>query len=99
MTKEEMIKLFSTPDHGYRDVREKADAGLIGIMPLVFTLAIVSGMNDTGYDNRWCYRCSIAAGAALDTWDGAEGTEPKSRHRHPSSGRRIDEHGNETINF
>jgi hypothetical protein len=81
----------------YRDIQEKGDHGLVGIAPFIHTHAIISDIDSYGYGDRWCYHTYAAAKAALDAWDG-EG-EPQGWHRNPTTGRRRDEAGNETINW
>lgn len=49
---------------GYVHVRELPEAGICGIMPMLFTHALIAGMNTHGYEDRWCYRSEAAALAA-----------------------------------
>lgn len=60
------------------------------LMPLMFTVAIVTDLNLYGYGDRWCYHSLEDALTALLTWAvrGAEG-EPAGWHRHPKTGRRV----------
>lgn len=102
MTKPDPDKQYLTilaESCGYLDVVEKGDAGLCAIQPLMFTYAVLAELNMTGYGNRWCYHTYKDAKAALDAWDGADGTEPSGWHRHPKSGRRRDENGNEEVYY
>lgn len=77
--------------NGYLHVCEKGDAGICALMPLMYTFAIISECNMYGYGNRWCYHNYADAKAAFDAWDGKDGTEPTGWHRHPATGRRVDE--------
>jgi hypothetical protein len=77
----------------YTDAQVKGDAGVVAITRLMYTHAILAGICGWGYEDRWCYSSYAKARAALDAWTGAEGTEPAGWHRHPSSGRRVDENG------
>lgn len=86
-------------ENGYLDLTDKGDAGLCGIVPLMFTMAIVADIGQYGYEDRWCYKSYKDAKAAFDAWDGADGTEPTGWHRHPKTGRRRDENGNEEVYF
>lgn len=70
--------------------------GDAAIMPLAFTAAIVADLCEWGYGDRWCYKTYDAAKAALDAWDGTG--EPKGWHRHPATGRRV-ENGVEVVYF
>lgn len=81
----------------YMFVQEKGDYGVACIIKLAFTYAILAEMHMDGYEERWCYKDFASVKNAFDAWDGT--TEPTGWHRHPKTGRRIDEHGNLTINF
>jgi hypothetical protein len=72
--------------NGYMDYREFANGNDACITPLMFTCAILSGIEDWGYTDRWCYESYEKARAALYAWNG-EG-EPQGWHRHPGTGRR-----------
>jgi hypothetical protein len=63
----------------------------------MFTQAIITDIDAWGYNDRWCYHSHLAAAQALEGWDG-DG-EPEGWHRHPKTGRRRDEDGNEWINL
>lgn len=78
--------------NGYRDIRELGDHGIVAIMPLAFTHAIITECNEWGYGDRWCYKTYQDAKNALESWDGTG--EPTGWHRHPDTGRRYDENGN-----
>jgi hypothetical protein len=69
------------------------------IVKFLFTFAIVKGTigNRTNYDDRWCYSELDKAFLAFVAWDGTG--EPEGWHRHPATGRRRDETGEEYINF
>lgn len=69
----------------YKEFEDGEEAGVIELM---FTYAIVSGLSGFGYEDRWCYHSQDAAEKALTEWDGEYGTEPEGWHRHPSTGRR-----------
>lgn len=63
-----------------------------GVMPFLFTWAIVSDFDHAGYRDRWCFETLGDALGALEAWDGE--AEPEGWHRHPNSGRRMDKQGN-----
>jgi len=63
------------------------------IMPFMFTWAIITDLSAIGYEDRWCYHELVDALGALEDWNGQG--EPEGWHRHPLSGRRRDEAGNE----
>lgn len=70
----------------------------MAIAPFMFTYAIITGeMGDrTSMGDRWCYKDRRAAEEAFHAWDGQG--EPEGWHRHPASGRRRTETGEEYIN-
>jgi hypothetical protein len=76
---------------GYHQLKTFADGSQAALTPMMFTTAIVSGINRYGYEDRWCYHKVADAIKALAEWDGTG--EPKGWHRHPSTGRRVDENG------
>jgi hypothetical protein len=82
---------------GYKNIKHFDNGDTAAIMPLLYTTAIVAGINDCGYDDRWCYKTEKAAVDALNAWDG-EG-EPTGWHRHPPSGRRVSEDGSIEVRF
>jgi len=86
-------------DSGYLFPKTFEDGNVACLMPLLFTCAIISDIYRCGYGDRWCYHNINQAKAALNAWSGEDGTEPEGWHRHPSSGRRRDDNGNETIVF
>jgi len=91
MTEEELKKL------GYTDIKTFPDGTQAGLMKLIFTHAIVYDFDYFGYNDRWCYHTYEDAKKALGEWDGSE--EPKGWHRHPSSGRRVDENGSTVVRW
>lgn len=63
--------------------------GECGLIRFLYTTGIVSGLNEWGYEDRWCYRTYEDAYRALMEWkDSPEDPEPDGWHRHPGSGRR-----------
>ena len=89
MTNNELMAMVADPS--YLDMQVKGDAGIVAILPLFYTHAIIAGICPTGYEDRWCYADYDTAKAALDAWDGSG--EPTGWHRHPTSGRRVDANG------
>lgn len=75
-------------ENEHLDGQIKGEAGIVAIAPLMFTHAIISGVNRFGYEGRWCYKNYAKAKAALDAWDGTG--DPLGWHRHPGTGRRYD---------
>ncbi len=84
----------------YGNILELPDGNLAATMNLAFTVAIVSGIHELGYEDRWCYHNYYDAQDALEEWaEHPEMKEPTGWHRHPSTGRRKREDGTEYINF
>ena len=73
MTEDEFIKMLE--GHGYRNVRRLPTGEWAGNMRFMFTVAIVTGLDDVGYRCRWCYGSMNEAHAALILWDG-QGNPP-----------------------
>lgn len=69
-------------------VRRLDERRYVGIMPLMFTHAIIWGYvtDPDGYEDRWCYHNAEAAITAASVWDGTG--DPDGWHRHPRTGRR-----------
>jgi hypothetical protein len=74
--------------NGYLHYRRFANGRDAALMPLLYTVAIITDLTEWGYGDRWCYHTLFDASEALDAWDGGEGTEPTGWHRHPDTGRR-----------
>lgn len=59
------------------------------LMPLMFTVAIVSDLNFCGYGDRWCYASEAEAIQAYFEWIARDCQgEPAGWVRHPKTGRR-----------
>lgn len=85
----------------YRHVTITKDGSICVVFSFAYTDAILSDLNWCGYGDRWCFEktyAQIKTRLALEAWmrDGTE--EPTGWHRHPDTGRRIDEDGNMYIN-
>lgn len=96
MTDDEVIKYLR--DIGYFELRSLPDGRFVGIVPFMFTTAIITIERQSmmlGYEDRWCYHTMADAKAALENWDGTG--EPKGWHRHPKTGRRVDDDGREYV--
>ena len=61
---------------------------LCGVTKLLFHWTLHIGIDDMGYQDRYCYDTQEAAEMALALWNGAG--DPLLWHRHPKSGRRRD---------
>ena len=91
------LKQHLIVNEGYTDLKEFEDGSIAGIFKFIFTYAIIYDMDYYGYGDRWCYKTYNGALKALEQWNG-EG-EPKGWHRHPSTGRRVDDQGNEYVSL
>lgn len=87
--------LLALREEGYQVVMKSTEGRWAGIMPFLFTVAIVEGRwGDTAtYEKRWCYTTADDAFGALNRWlqNGFE-DEPDGWHRSAHDGRRR-EHG------
>lgn len=97
MTPHQEFIVYLTCECLYKDVRTISPTHYAAIYPLMYTHSIIVGRvgDRMGYDNRWCYQTYEKAKAALEAWDGT--AEPTGWHRHPDSGRRVDESGKEYV--
>jgi len=65
--------------------------GVCALHRLLYHWTVHVGIDCVGYRERYCYDSPRVAIAAFDLWDG-EG-DPIGWHRHPTTGRRINENG------
>jgi hypothetical protein len=65
--------------------------GVVALYQYMYTWAILTGITWDGYVDRWCYHDFERAKTAFDAWDGTG--EPTGWHRHPATGRRINDNG------
>lgn len=54
----------------------KMNGKIVGLYPFIFTVAIVVGMDETGYEYRFCYSKASEAAASLLNWILIGGDEP-----------------------
>lgn len=54
----------------YDNLKEVPNHGLCGNLRLMFTSAVVVGLDQYGYDRRYCYHTMDEAVKALKEWDG-----------------------------
>lgn len=74
---------------GYVNVKRLEDGRCVGIMPLLYTHAIIEFRDDITIMDRWCYHSLGDAVVAMLNWGAFDFVgEPDGWHRHPSSGRR-----------
>jgi hypothetical protein len=55
---------------GYYHLRDVPGRGICGIGLMMFTTGLFYGMDEFGYDGRYCYRTPAEAVEALREWDG-----------------------------
>jgi hypothetical protein len=65
-----MTDIARFESEGYFSIRLLPDNRLAGIMPFLFTFGLVVGLDDTGYQGRYCYEHLTDAAKALANWDG-----------------------------
>lgn len=80
------VRMSDADKLGYLHYTEYPHGTNAALLPLLYTCALVTGLDTTGYRDRWCYQDAVSALAALAAWDGVG--EPMGWHRHPATGRR-----------
>lgn len=55
---------------GYRPARILPDGRCAGIMGMLYTCALVIGIDEEGFSTRYCYHSRAEAELALKSWDG-----------------------------
>lgn len=66
------LRAWLATEGGYQNVRVLEDGTIVGTLELLFTRALVIGLNRWGWERRYCYEDRILANAAvllLDTGD------------------------------
>lgn len=56
-------------NHGYQQVRE-IDGKLYGLMRFIYTVGVVTGLDDFGYEGRICFDTFQNAELFFRDWDG-----------------------------
>lgn len=94
MIQEEKEQLFiqrMISDECYLAVRKMpATNEFCGIQEMIYTTDLVTGMNDFGFENKYCYEKKQDAMEALFVWDGLEDPpgpwiKAKGREKHNSN--------------
>lgn len=73
----------------YTHLRFIPGRGWCGVHRLLYHWTVHIGLDDFGYEERYCYATEHMAKESVDAWDGA-GDPPGGWHKHPDSGRRRD---------
>jgi hypothetical protein len=55
-------------DLGYVSPREIEGRGICALHKFMYTVAIVWGLDDSGYSGRWCYSGMVQAAGATPAW-------------------------------
>jgi hypothetical protein len=55
---------------GYQHVRQLANGEVAALYPMIYTTGLLVGLDDSGYNRRYCYERQSDAFAALMKWDG-----------------------------
>jgi hypothetical protein len=74
--------------NGFTCARITDESGVIAIASAGLTTSIISGVEISSYDDRWCYQTYEHAKSAFDSWDGVG--EPLGWTKHPRTRRRAD---------
>lgn len=94
ISRAEAIRLTGIEDmdaDGYLMFWRHKRCGVCGLHRLLYHWTVHVGVSRTGYRERYCYYDGAAAIIAFDAWDGID--DPVGWHRHPTTGRRVDEAG------
>lgn len=76
-----MITPQELDDNGYFEVRE-INGKTCALLRMMFTVGLVYGIDEIGYEGRYCYERLADAKEALNTWDGqGEPTGPWIKHK------------------
>lgn len=67
----EQLKTHLENEEGYIGVKEIEGHGICACLQFLFTIGLVTGIDNFGYKGRWCYGSMVEAVYALDTWDGS----------------------------
>lgn len=70
MEDKEFIELME--NEGYRYIRVIEGRGWCGLRPFMYTTGLCYGLNEHGYDGRFCYTTYMEARVALELWDGCD---------------------------
>lgn len=83
MTEEQKEGLILQLIHidGYFHIREKPGRGICGLMHFVYTVGLCYGLDETGYQGRYCFSNLREAMDSLDAWTG-EGDPPGNWIKH-----------------
>lgn len=68
----ELIEKLQKDGEPYKAFKVIPGQGLCALAPFAFTVGLVLGLNETGYEARYCYPVKDATDALLDIlrWDG-----------------------------
>lgn len=81
--KDSFIEKMESEGYGYLIVRNtNTEKGYVGLRMFIYTVAIVTDLDHSGYRDRYCYHNLMEAIAHLEDWQ-AQGykDEPKGWHR------------------
>lgn len=57
-------------DQGYFMILERPNRGICGLFHMAYTIGLVYGMDESGYEGRYCYHNLADAVSALVNWNG-----------------------------
>lgn len=70
MTDDQFLRLMEHPDNGYHFVRKLPNGKWVGLHKLTFTIGLFVGLDESGYEYRYCYNNWGEAILAVTQWDG-----------------------------
>ena len=59
-------------EQGYTAVRQLPDGRWIGVLKLIYTCGLVVGLDESGYQYRYCYHRYVDAVRDAERWDGVD---------------------------
>lgn len=59
-------------NEGYSNLTEKPGKGLCGLFRFIYTVGLVYGINEFGYEGRYCYQDYNDALSSLHIWNGID---------------------------
>lgn len=57
-------------EEGYFNIEKIEGRGLCGLFRFIYTTGLCYGLNEYGYEGRYCFESTADAEASLKEWDG-----------------------------
>ena len=69
---DDVLERYFREECAYSHVKKLADGAWLGVSRMLFTTALMVGVDRLGYKRRYCYEHTHEAVAALEAWDGTD---------------------------